>query len=732
MKRKEKKDKTVKESKIKDRTGKKLFDLKKLDIKKYIPEEIKNSFGKKKSSLMRTLTVAFLIPVVLTVILGVVSYNVASNSIISTYKETAESTVCAEGSYFSLVCDSISQKALELILESETSGFYSNYYKDKTKDGYAVKLLAARKELQNVTATNPNIYSYTVIADQGMNLTSFSFKNKEEEGEQQHADFISSPEGQFFIDNQYIRNAWFGRHSYLDSATNCDSTRYAITYIQKLTKGDIYLIFDMKTEVVESMLATMDFGKKSYVGIVTRDDYEVVMECGTEGLLNLEENESCIVGEKFYENVKNLEETYVSDVTYNGKKHIFIAEPVAKSGIIIFALIPQANAVGQVKSIRLITFVMVAAAVVIALTIGYFISTGISRAMRHMTRGLEKTAQGDLTRVFKTRRKDEFVVLTNSLNTMVTEIRKVLTDMKEFSGKVTSLSNDVSVDSISISEAAHNTTKVMEEVARGILDQADNTEKSNQLMVSFSENIAEVTNRTNLMGTAADDVIGAVGEGKSIMSALSKQSDITVKLTSELLSDIKEVEKNSLEIQNFVNVISDIAEETNLLSLNASIEAARAGDAGRGFSVVADEIRKLADQSMESGNNINRFAAIIEETTKKTTESASRTEKMILEQAQSLEETVRVFARINESVDALVKDIRETLDMLNRVDQEKNGVQNSLQNISTVSQEVAASGEEVTATLTQQAEIIASLSSKAAELNKDADQLNSAIAKFTI
>ncbi len=687
------------------------------------------SFDAKKPSLLRTLSVAFLVPVLLTVALGVVSYNVASDSIISTYKETAQSTVAAERDYFELVCGSVSKKALELVLSSETATFYSMYYKDKTMDGFASQLSAARKELQNALSTNDNIFSYSIIADNGVGLSSLTFKL---EAGDQYAGFKNSPEGQFFVNNSVSRNGWFGRHSYIDTATELEEGKYVFAYVQRLSRGDNYLILDMKPDIVTKMLKNMDFGKNSYVGIVTKDGREVAMACGEEGLTTFEEGESYVLGAEFYADIKDIEEMYIGTVKYNGKDHILVADHVGNTGMIIYALIPEANAVGQVKNIRLITVGLVIAAVVIALGIGYVISTGISKAMKNMSRGLEEAAAGDLTKTFRTKRKDEFKNLTESLNVMLTGIKEVLSNMKEFSLQVTELSNDVSADSVSISDAAHNTTKVMEEVARGILEQAENTENSNRLMISFSENIAEVTDRTTLMGTAADEVIGAVGRGRTIMNALSKQSDETVKLTNELLNDIKEVERNSLEIQNFVNVISDISEETNLLSLNASIEAARAGDAGRGFSVVADEIRKLADQSMESGNNINRFAAIIEETTKKTSESAARTEQMILEQAQSLDETFKVFAKINESVESLVKDLRETLVMLQKVDGEKNEVQNSLQNISTVSQEVAASGEEVTATLTQQAEIIAQLSTKAGELNEGAESLNKAIARFTM
>lgn len=273
---------------------------------------------------------------------------------------------------------------------------------------------------------------------------------------------------------------------------------------------------------------------------------------------------------------------------------------------------------------------------------------------------------------------------------------------------------------------------MMEEVAKGVHSQAMETESSNNKMITFSDNIIDVSNRTSDMSVSADKAIASVEQGKVIIQELNEKSSETVKLTDELVGDIDEVQKNSKEIQSFVELINGIAEQTNLLSLNASIEAARAGQAGRGFAVVAEEIRNLADQSKESANRIKAIVSAINSTTKKTSDSARKAESMMAEQSASLDQTVQVFGEIRDSVSGLVEDIRVVLQQMEQISDERANVQDSIQNISAVSEEVAASTEEANSTLSNQAETISRLAVRVEKLSEEARELDQSIEKFRL
>lgn len=716
-----KEEKKAAKKAVRDKAKKKI--KKKKQDAKYTVQAVKDVRGNSKRSIMQTLLLGFLVPVILMVALGIVSYNTASSGILSKYKESAMSTVSAVGNYCNLVCDSISGKALELVTNSDVGNYYEKYY--KKQDGDAMEAFRSAKSIiSNTKSTNKYVFSCSVIPEGGSYLSTLTGGMTDNP----YSDFTETSEGSFFAENASIRNKWMGYHTYLDDNMNSTPEKYALVFYQRMLKNNTVLVLDVDMSVAMEMLDQMDFGNGSIRALVSEDGRETVSVQGKEEPVE----ETYFIGNAFFEESKSAEETGSRDVKLNGKKYVYIYTPVGKTGAMICALIPRSNLLGQVGTIKYITIIMVILAAGAALAIGAYISMGISKTVKSMTTGLAAVAEGDLSKDFVTKREDEFKILTSSLNAMIGSMRTLMLDMKGFGTKVNELSVDVSDKTTAVSTSMGDIAVAMDEVAKGVQNQAEDTETSNEKMLDFSDNINAVTEKTGDMGTAADKAIDAVEKGKVIVQDLSSKSDTTVSLTRVLVEDISAVQQSSEEIKSFVDVINSIAGQTNLLSLNASIEAARAGEAGRGFAVVAEEIRKLADQSKESGNRIREIVENIGSTTDKTTVSAKKAEEMVNEQAAALSQTVEVFGSIHSCVGELVEGIRAITLRLKTIMEEKEMVQGSIQNISAVSEEVAASTQEVTATLGEQVSVIQSLKDEVEKLKEDAQQLNESIEKFKV
>lgn len=681
----------------------------------------------KNKSILGTLIKAFMVPIVLIIILGVTSSTIASRTIKSKVEESSQNTISAMAMYCDLLTSTISSKSQELVMSNDLSSYYDvNYRKN---DGFSMQYWrSAKKYLLQVKSSVQYLYSYHIIPEGGSSITSVT----ENLSEDIYDKFLESPEGQFLMGSEIKRNAWLGYHSAVDQDLGISEDSYGITFFQKFFKANTYFVMDISTETVEEMLNGMDFGENSITAMISQDDREVV-RIRKDGQNNvMDTTEPVFTDKEFYTKSKTATEAGSEYVKYNGKSYLYIYAPVGETGIILCGLMPQDNIVSEVVFIRNICIVMVIFACIIAFIIGSSIATGMSKSVKVMTTGLDKVSEGDLTQEFKIKRKDEFGILANGLNDMLASMRALMADMHKFGNRVNDMTVDVAIKAESIDTSVKEISIAVEEVAKGAQTQAQEADSSNHRMSGFAEKIDSVYAGTGEMGNTIDKATTAIEQGRVIVDDLSRKSGTTVEITKVLVDNINDVQERSSQIVGFIDTVNNIAEQTNLLSLNASIEAARAGEHGRGFAVVAEEIRKLADESMRAGKNIKDIVENIMETTQKTTDSAKEAETIVNDQAKALEETIEVFGEINSCVEGLVNGLKNIADSLQTINTEKEQIQDSIGNISVVSEEAAAASQEVTATLENQVKVISDLAHDVEHLRQEAEALDQSISRFRV
>ena len=298
----------------------------------------------------------------------------------------------------------------------------------------------------------------------------------------------------------------------------------------------------------------------------------------------------------------------------------------------ICSLIPQSIITKQAEGVKTATMMVVFFASIIAIIIGSVMSSSISRAIEKTNRTLEKAADGDLTATINLKRKDEFLNLSNCITMMINSMKSLILKMNGVSNTVTVSAQEISSNSELFLQAAKQISSAVTDIDLGLSQQATDAERCLIQMEGLSNQIDTLTNNTRDMNSIACFTSQVVDSGIVIIDELNLKSKDTANITKSVIKDIEHLEVESMSISSIVETINSIAEQTNLLSLNASIEAARAGESGRGFSVVADEIRKLAEQSAASANQIGKIIDNIQTQTKKTVLTAKKAEDIVVSQ----------------------------------------------------------------------------------------------------
>jgi methyl-accepting chemotaxis protein len=276
---------------------------------------------------------------------------------------------------------------------------------------------------------------------------------------------------------------------------------------------------------------------------------------------------------------------------------------------------------------------------------------------------------------------------------------------------------------LSQKEAFSQINRGMEEIAGNTQNQALETEKTNAIVISSLDSFkASYENASKIMELARG-LSDRVNDGKESMNAYMSHMDTTAGANIEVINSVKELEEKSRMIGDIVDTITNIAKQTNLLALNAAIEAARAGEHGRGFAVVADEVRLLAEQSAEAANNIAAIINDVQKSTQITIEKTNISAESFAQQEEMIQATNTLFEMIDNETTDVTLSIEEIEQFLKHLYEALNKVSESVQNMTSSAEELAANTQEITATIEDQESVVELILKSTKELGKVADGL---------
>jgi methyl-accepting chemotaxis protein len=386
--------------------------------------------------------------------------------------------------------------------------------------------------------------------------------------------------------------------------------------------------------------------------------------------------------------------------------------------------------VESVKSFVLtLAIISVIAAIIIALYIGHIISSPVIA----IAGAAQKIASGDLTvDEIKVKNKDEIGDLAKSFNQMVKNLRELIHQVASSAEQVAASAEELTASAEQTSKAAEQIAATMQEVAAGVDKQVQGVEETSQTVNEMSIGAQQIaSNVQNVSSIAVETSEKATHGGKTIEIAIKQMNSIN-ETVNGLAEAIKSLGERSKEIGQITNVITGIAEQTNLLALNAAIEAARAGEQGRGFAVVADEVRKLAEQSAQSTQQISQLISAIQEETNKAVQSMEAATKEVVEGIGVVNTAGESFHQIQNAVDEVTSHIQEISSAIQQMAAGTEQMVQSVQQIAKVAETSAAGTQEASSVTEEQLASMEEISSSAESLSHMAEELQMLIGKFKI
>lgn len=386
---------------------------------------------------------------------------------------------------------------------------------------------------------------------------------------------------------------------------------------------------------------------------------------------------------------------------------------------VIVSCINQSSILSQLTKL-LYTIAGVFALVILLVIVVIVIFLRIAlKPMQTLTDTLTAITDGDFTVNVKSKGKDEIALMSNSLNNFVEIMRNVISDIRDVSSQLDNSSKTTKQISGTLNQAADSQADSMgdmkvtlDQVAAGV-----------QELALHATTLSDVVNETNQRGSQAKEnmqqTVTVASQGRADMEEVNKAMDSIVNSMSQLEQIVDKVGASTEQINTMVGIISDISDQTNLLSLNAAIEAARAGEAGRGFAVVAEEIRKLAEVSASSASQISDIISQVNSQVSYMVQQTGQSVTYIKNNSTKITASCEIFERIYENV-------TDTDNMLTEIVERIAHVDDVATNIAALSEEQSASTEEILASTEVLADASLQLSQDSHIVAKSADEVSEA------
>lgn len=666
-----------------------------------------------KSVGLKLFLIIFLSIVLFVVVVGLLGYNTSKHIIKDKVAHSSLETIKQANGKLDLMLNTYSQLSLQFMLNTDLNALFTSILSEEG-DEYA-QLTTQRTlmdSLNNYLFSDGNIISIQLFFENGKVIsTSGSLPTLEQI--QQVPWYIKTQEAN-------------GKVTWLPTIANgYSNTRPSFALARKLVNTISYsevgvVLIEIKTEALTEQLEGL-----------AEDGNHLFMIDDDQNMTYADEVTSITLPSKIKLPQNNDIHYYESTGQYGEDALIAYDESKITEWKLV-GTYPVDTLVKDANEILKQTFIIALLAALVAVGIGFVVARMIGRPLVQLRNLMKEGEQGNLQVRTNIRSKDEIGQLGQSFNEMMERITILVKQTNHSAQEVLVNAEELLDSSKRTALSAKEISVATEEIASGASTLAVEAERGNDLTNHIGGQMLQVVEANLQMGNSASEVRRVSEQGIEYMAQLISKTSSTEKMTRSMVEKVDKLKESTNSIRKILDVLSSVSKQTNILSLNATIEAARAGAAGKGFMVVADEIRKLADQSRQSIGIVGQITDTIQQEIDETVEVLSEAYPLFQEQIASVKEADLIFKNVQNNMGGFIDQLDGVTESIQQLEQSQQTLSEAMTNVSAVSQQSSATSEEVASLSTEQLNVSQGLVQLAEKLEALSNDLKKSLSRFTV
>ncbi|WP_238996633.1 methyl-accepting chemotaxis protein [Paenibacillus pinistramenti] len=493
-----------------------------------------------------------------------------------------------------------------------------------------------------------------------------------------------------------------------------------------------YLLYEFKASSLDTILSGLSIGDNSETRLLSEDG-QITYAADTKLLATASDIKPDTASEAKSETAGKdsaQQGGFFTAEDKEGTSQWVVYKPLSTNGWTLIGFAPEKGFLSAANRMLVVTFGIILGAVIVAVLVGLYVARLVRKPLVQLNDLMEEAERGNLQVRTEFKSRDEIGMLGKGFNQMMDRISGLVGEANNSAAGVLNTSEELAHAARRTSETAGEVANVTREIALGAAGMAAEAENGEQVVETIGAGMQRMNEANRMMEEAARRVSGISGDGSGYMKELVEKTEAASSMAGELSQTSDKLRHNTELIRTILAPMAEMTRQTQILSLNASIEAARAGDSGRGFRVIAEEIRKLSEQSEASIGHVARMIDEISGDTEETAGVVGRISPVFAIQLDSVKEAADIFGRVASEMNLFLDQIQVSGAALGDLTEAQATLQRSMLSVASAVQQTSAATEEAASMSAMQFKVSEQLVGLSARLEELAGSMKKALTHF--